>query len=119
MRISDWSSDVCSSDLRREGDEELAVGGVGALRAGHADHATLEGLRGELGRQVGQVGAAAPGAGRVAGLRHEAVDNSVDHAAGVEAPARQLLYSIRVRADRCRVGKEVVRKCGSVWLSYH
>src|SRR3546814_12136939 len=29
MRISDWSSDVCSSDLRREHDEEVGIGNCG------------------------------------------------------------------------------------------
>src|SRR3546814_2348882 len=35
MRISDWSSDVCSSDLQRERDRELAIdraGGAGEER---------------------------------------------------------------------------------------
>src|SRR3546814_8966131 len=29
MRISDWSSDVCSSDLKTEGKPDLAAGGAG------------------------------------------------------------------------------------------
>src|SRR3546814_7433779 len=31
MRISDWSSDVCSSDLRVEGDETCEIAGVGPV----------------------------------------------------------------------------------------
>src|SRR3546814_10639877 len=113
MRISDWSSDVCSSDLGvdvlhalddaapdgvlaveearwRQGDEELAVGRVGVLRARHADDAALERLGREFRRQVGQVGAAAPGAGRIAGLRHEAVDHarSEEHTAELQSIMR-------------------------------
>src|SRR3546814_3093642 len=34
MRISDWSSDVCSSDLHALGVADLAI----PLRLGHADH---------------------------------------------------------------------------------
>src|SRR3546814_18478086 len=41
MRISDWSSDVCSSDLRRGAhgsqavDRHAAIGGVGQRRTAH------------------------------------------------------------------------------------
>src|SRR3546814_12952871 len=31
MRISDWSSDVCSSDLSSAGDDEIRVGDSGGL----------------------------------------------------------------------------------------
>src|SRR3546814_14726183 len=40
MRISDWSSDVCSSDLGVGGDAEMAIevgGGGRGAEAGHAD----------------------------------------------------------------------------------
>ena len=46
---------------------------------------------GELGRQVRLVGAAAAGAGRIAGLGHEARDHAMEDDAVVEALARQLL----------------------------
>lgn len=48
------------------------------------------GLTAELGGQVRLVGAAGAGAGGVAALRHEAVDNAVEDDAVVEAFARQL-----------------------------
>src|SRR3546814_1342964 len=35
MRISDWSSDVCSSDLARRRAALLAVNALGVLAAGH------------------------------------------------------------------------------------
>src|SRR3546814_3157930 len=44
MRISDWSSDVCSSDLMRAG------GLDGALRAGVTDQRRLDGIRRPLPR---------------------------------------------------------------------
>src|SRR3546814_12143255 len=74
MRISDWSSDVCSSDLRQGGRvdlRELLAGllgpGLELLLADHLDHdrhegvagaaelgaLAVEGLAGELGRDVG------------------------------------------------------------------
>src|SRR3546814_5786354 len=46
MRISDWSSDVCSSDLL-DGDGEVA-GGVVILRTGADARATIEAVRTKL-----------------------------------------------------------------------
>src|SRR3546814_19067258 len=50
MRISDWSSDVCSSDLREEGAHDAVqvheALGVGLVRVvGGAEHAPRRGLR--------------------------------------------------------------------------
>src|SRR3546814_12741581 len=46
LRISDWSSDVCSSDLaaagRQEGDRLQEVGLAGAVRAGQHHHRAVE-----------------------------------------------------------------------------
>src|SRR3546814_20115439 len=48
MRISDWSSDVCSSDLGEAGDEAAGFAHVAAVlqglqRHGHAAHGRLKG----------------------------------------------------------------------------
>ena len=61
------------------------IGRIRALRARHADRAALVGRLRELGRNVGQVGFARAGAGRVAGLGHEALDDAVEDDAVVEA----------------------------------
>src|SRR3546814_3120677 len=47
MRISDWSSDVCSSDLRREADEQPVVAEFprSALTVAGAEPAGLRGAR--------------------------------------------------------------------------
>src|SRR3546814_5587081 len=48
MRISDWSSDVCSSDLRRDPADDdvhpggIGVDGIGLHQLGIADHAVQE-----------------------------------------------------------------------------
>src|SRR3546814_17014844 len=80
MRISDWSSDVCSSDLRAgdlvrpEGGAALAAEVVGLL----VD--VLEGLEGDVGRQID-------------GLRHRAVDVALHR--GLHDHMRGRLQSLR------------------------
>ena len=51
----------------------------------------LKGVGGELGLEVGQLGAAHAGAGRVARLGHEAADHAMEHDAVVEMLRDQLL----------------------------
>src|SRR3546814_5071992 len=63
MRISDWSSDVCSSDLLHGDDvtvrqhlldlRQVEVGGSAAL-ADRSDHARLVGLRGVVDQHLEQ-----------------------------------------------------------------
>ena len=81
----------CPSRKRRRGeaDEELRIGRIGRLRARHAKRAARKGGFGEFGWHVGQVGAAHAGAGRVAGLGHEAVDHAMEDDAVVKALFRQ------------------------------
>src|SRR3546814_5130167 len=55
MRISDWSSDVCSSDLR--GDDDSAVVGLGARVLRHGGH----GDKAERKRQARGAGSQQPG----------------------------------------------------------
>ena len=97
-----------------EADEELRVRRIGIVGARRADDAPAEIRVGELGLEVGQVGAAGPGAGRVAALRHEAVDDAVERRAVIEAGARQLLHPRHVvrrevgpKADRHRAAVEL------------
>src|SRR3546814_3523120 len=72
MRISDWSSDVCSSDLRA---------------------AQVRG-RVEFGLEVGKLRPALPRRGRIAGLRHETVDHAVELDPVVKVRARELLDAL-------------------------
>src|SRR3546814_4492143 len=95
MRISDWSSDVCSSDLRVEQQRTVGPGGLGAQLVA-VDELTAE--RGVVDRQ--DAGAAAAQA--AAGL----------HAVEVEAAAL-------VRSEERRVGKECVSTCRYRWSPYH
>src|SRR3546814_11680665 len=107
MRISDWSSDVCSSDLIDAlvvGEEEfhLAHRIAAARQFAKAQHLFARGDRGpvDLGRlQLARVGT--PVGQRL-------------HAQRGEAAAREYLRS----AER-RVGKESVSTCSSRWSPYH
>src|SRR3546814_9762846 len=56
MRISDWSSDVCSSDLGRSINLALAERGLHALRAADADRAVLDQAVMMRGRMVHPLG---------------------------------------------------------------
>src|SRR3546814_13295652 len=112
MRISDWSSDVCSSDLvapRADRIEPRPHAGI----LGHVEIGVpaipfaleIEAERGEdrlahrLARRIALVALCLD---RVEFAREEA------QAAGTEA-----------RTEERRVGKECVRTCSSRWWSYH
>src|SRR3546814_14212521 len=107
MRISDWSSDVCSSDLAGEGGPaggcqgevlEAAVGLVGFAR----DPAALL-QRGDGAADLGLVH------GRIA------ADPGCRGGAAV-AEGRQ---HPPLRSEERRVGKECVSTCRSRWTPYH
>src|SRR3546814_4131008 len=89
MRISDWSSDVCSSDLRVVLLQEGSHGGV--LQVSRIDGIEMmirDGARG-------------------GGESEEIVDR------------RRHLEGTLVRSEERRVGKECVSTCRSRWSPYH
>src|SRR3546814_3384211 len=96
MRISDWSSDVCSSDLAVGHDQ------AGADRTdedGKAAHFPDQRLGQELHRALG---------GRIA-------DHMIDRApVGPRAE-----HIVDRRSEERRVGKECVSTCRSRWSPYH
>src|SRR3546814_20190095 len=98
MRISDWSSDVCSSDL---GDLDQPLGLVGVDR--------LIGLADKFGRARLVV------AGGTQQREHRLVAR--DGAAGVATGHAGNLHVLRSEARR--VGKECVSTCRSRWSPYH
>src|SRR3546814_15535718 len=97
MRISDWSSDVCSSDL-------------GAERAKrHRDFRQHEEIR-----------------FRLQGRRHEAAHPDLlvferDDLVGEGQPenADLSIKLVEARSEERRVGKECVSTCQSRWSPYH
>src|SRR3546814_18678617 len=124
MRISDWSSDVCSSDLLDRGAGEVALPRRGAL----ADEA--RGMRGR-GQQTGD--------GKRTGARHD-IASAKDHrgnslivweqrsrSAGCGEPIMSLsLHGRRLhpgaavdRTEERREGTECVSTCRSRWSPDH
>src|SRR3546814_11133995 len=94
MRISDWSSDVCSSDLEVV-DVEVRIGDVLAL-AGHEVGEVHRKLQTRVGAdQIGVVDV------------------------GVVEVAPRLHLSLHRRSEERRVGKECVSTCRLRWSPYH
>src|SRR3546814_13279277 len=99
MRISDWSSDVCSSDLAFL----LPVRVLGRLfrRLFLTQLLALYDAR-----RLSFFGTMAPLAERRTFLRHL-------------SPARKKHWVVYARSDERRVGKECVSTCRSRWSPYH
>src|SRR3546814_14989908 len=119
MRISDWSSDVCSSDLRIR-----ASAGAGSFRrrARLKEHlAAAQDLVAQLKSEVDADPAAS--SKRAAKARERATR---EREARVEAALRKLdeVEAQRQRrrgprSEESRVGKECVGPCRSRWAPYH
>src|SRR3546814_15388579 len=99
MRISDWSSDVCSSDLALQEVDHLVVAGALVDRGAVAHQ-----------RHLGQVVGAA--LTQVADRRTDLLERD----AGVEQALDDLEDQ---RSEERRVGKECVSTCRSRWSPYH
>src|SRR3546814_16422416 len=107
MRISDWSSDVCSSDLIVRGGENISPGEIEDVLMTHpaiADAAAVAVPSVEWGEAVGIAVVTRPG-----------------HAAPSEDELKTLIRN-RLRSSRCperseerRVGKECVSTGRSRW----
>src|SRR3546814_1424738 len=95
MRISDWSSDVCSSDLL-DGLEQLGVfQNLGhMLPRYHADAVVV-------------------GEDQVAGMHRHAAELDRDRVAGAGAAVADRLGDAALRSEERRVGKECVSTCRS------
>src|SRR3546814_15120711 len=99
MRISDWSSDVCSSDLEtghrrfRRSDRPCTRGRRLRPASGNPESAELWPEQGDADRRQ----------------RAVADGNASEHRAGGRSG----------RSEERRVGKEWVSTCRSRWLTYH
>src|SRR3546814_11761696 len=114
MRISDWSSDVCSSDLDVAGPEI-------DLKGGNAEGRALR--RPDFRRKIGE------GRKVVSGQRGRQGELATRQLHAVAAVARKThhhRFDIRRAALACffrseerRVGQECVSTCRSRWSPYH
>src|SRR3546814_5773968 len=100
MRISDWSSDVCSSDLGLQQQRHPGLPEEGVAKP------------------------TAPERDNPLGLADDESDTAADKRAmdrlrGLNAVARAHAMNEGARSEERRVGKECVSTCGSRWSPYH
>src|SRR3546814_13929800 len=108
MRISDWSSDVCSSDLI------APQAPVHVLFVPKTDVATLNDLQSGQAEIVGRLALAAARYAKEQGFAEDGyriVMNCNEHGG-------QTVFQIH-RSEERRVGKECVSTCRSGWSPYH
>src|SRR3546814_13509639 len=104
MRISDWSSDVCSSDLRSG--RGVAIASTYLVEKDLANGTLVE-LQLPGGRQV------TPGG-------YYFVTREDQWTSPAIAKLRQFLQAqVNIRSEERRVGKECVSTCRSRWSPYH
>src|SRR3546814_6675221 len=97
MRISDWSSDVCSSDLERD---MISMAGAALSKRAFA----------RLKRRVDYT---EWGGAPLLGINGASI---ICHGA---SPVKAIKNAVRVRSEERRVGKECVRTCRSRWSPYN
>src|SRR3546814_14112797 len=102
MRISDWSSDVCSSDLASGANGGTTSSNTGYLRpdnfyvAGEADK-MVQGLRSAF---------------------ENIIEETVGSSGSFAAHTTKLETGAMTRSEERRVGKECVSTCRSRWWPY-
>src|SRR5690348_4408172 len=88
-----------------EANEKLAVGAVGVLRASHRGRPAYVRLSREFRLQVGEIGTVVAGPSRIAALRHEARDHTMERHIIVKAAVGELGDALDV--TWCEVGAEL------------
>src|SRR3546814_14243585 len=112
MRISDWSSDVCSSDLQTPQDRDGQTGGGPAPDGPDLDGPDLDDLaRRYVDLWQDQVSALAADPEFAESLQ------KVMAALGIAASGLPAMWS--ARSEERRVGKECVSTCRSRWSPSH
>src|SRR3546814_15663339 len=109
MRISDWSSDVCSSDLIRIGAQDDIGELFGGCEAALRQNSGVE-FRLSCQRKIADL---APGTLAVLLL------NRSERFGGGKPVIGKLLRIEPDRSEERRVGKECVSTCRSRWSPYH
>src|SRR3546814_9045632 len=108
MRISDWSSDVCSSDLHFKG----RVPPIAVLPNGKTNLIALDlGIHGDPIKALERIVQIAK-----AGVDDHVVARELIALSDGQAESRPVLG---MRSEERRVGKECVSTCRSRWCPYH
>src|SRR3546814_4239983 len=120
MRISDWSSDVCSSDLELDGFLLAATEELARLEHRPIDGARTEAFLADLWQRTFARVAAA----EEAWLERSFIKRGRAFVERLypEAQLRRRLYQYGFtpyRSEERRVGKECVRTCRSRWSPYY
>src|SRR3546814_17940109 len=118
MRISDWSSDVCSSDLRRAGTFRYWLSGACAVQLSAERRPSRIPAPGNFAEALDQFHHGHPRrlTVRIAGLRGAQRGELVEamlQFAHLRTAVQQMLRL--QRSDKRRVGKEWVSTCRSRW----
>src|SRR3546814_20198465 len=124
MRISDWSSDVCSSDLKRQTFDEAADALRVALKHAIGSWSTcfdqiLVGISGGLDSSI-VAAALGPRTPHLRCLTMVEPGTDGDERRSVGALIQKLgVHLDAPRSDERRVGKACVSTCRSRWSPYH
>src|SRR3546814_17279680 len=101
MRISDWSSDVCSSDLYERGGSFSRASTTTSSSVGTEDSLSLAQSHSKVARRLKEIS--------------EQLSNDASYS---ETHGMQLSENLS-RSEERRVGKECVSTCRSRWSPYH
>src|SRR3546814_14123138 len=111
MRISDWSSDVCSSDLKAVTDAKDKAAKDAEKRLAKVDAE----LAGKLAAAESDIGAARTSAmAEIEAVAAEAAGDLVAKLSGVKVAAADAKAAVK-EIGRARVGKECGSTCRSRW----
>src|SRR3546814_11832921 len=105
MRISDWSSDVCSSDLVK----------ADALAVARGRQANMPGWAAKFRATMAERKRPRVDVGRSRSSRAKSRDGSKHVSTSLDTNG----YGIIMRSEARRVGKEWVSTCRSRWSPYH
>src|SRR3546814_16644930 len=123
MRISDWSSDVCSSDLIRDPDQVVQLRGEFLEGIDIAWEESFEDWLREERQAIAAAREAAETGALPVGPRDDQTSSSGRPTIGIVVPQRELpaqqMERIDERPEERRGGKERVRQCRSRGAPLH
>src|SRR3546814_11779571 len=113
MRISDWSSDVCSSDLEAEVDAKRLATLVGQRLVSKSQYDQAVARRDALRAQLTTVQRNAKVAADRLAIADNGVDNTIVRAPFAGVVTAKAAQPGEIRSEERRVGKECVSTCRS------